>query len=127
MKWGHTYEIKKAERLLYLVLSWIVAQSSPLDNWLKVILTVNGGMGADPGWEMEHIPSDDKSGAYRVWADPEMSGIETHEAIYSADVVHRALRESLLAFGEVFPERMNEVQEVLARHSSLRENGGGSC
>lgn len=117
MKWGHAYEINGSEKLLYLVLSWIVAQSSPVDSWLNKILTVNGGLGGDPGWEIEQITSKDGSCVYRVWADPEMSGIEPAEAIYSHDAVHDALRESLLAFSEVYPEKKNEIQIVLSRYN----------
>lgn len=111
MKWGHAYEINGPEKLLYLVFSWILAQSSPIDNWLKNILTIGGGLSGDPGWEVEHIPSDVGPGIYRVWADPEMSGIEPAEVIYSADAVRNALRVLLLAFGETYPEKKTKPKK----------------
>jgi hypothetical protein len=113
MKWGQSYEIKGPERLLHQVLAWVISQSTPLDYWLKDILKSGGGLGGDPGWEMEHIPSGIGAGSYRVWADPEISGLEPSETIYSSEEVNQALRESLLAFAQTYPEKENEVKEML--------------
>ncbi len=117
MKWGHYYEASSHEQLLYWVLQCVLRPYNlPLDRWLKHALSGHDGFGGDPGWSMEHMRAQDGSDWYRVWADPDTSGIEPAEEIYSADVVHRALRDSLLAFGEMYPERKNEVQEVLQRY-----------
>jgi hypothetical protein len=116
MKWGHSYEIKNSERLLYLVLAWIISQSAPLDIWLKDILKKDGGLSGDPGWEIDPIFGEHGNCLYRVWADFNVSGIEPDEEIYNADTFKRAVRESLLAFGEAFPEKSQAVNEVLGRY-----------
>jgi hypothetical protein len=117
LKWGHSYEIKGPERLLHQVLAWVISQSAPIDYWLKDILKPGGGLGGDPGWEIEHIPSRDGAGSYRTWADPVMSGIEPSEVIYSAEEVSQALRESLIAFAEAYPEKEAEVQSVFSKYN----------
>lgn len=48
MKWGHAHEVEGPEQLLYRVLTWVVAQSVPLDHWLTLILQPNGDWGAIP-------------------------------------------------------------------------------
>ena len=116
MKWGHAYEFTGSEKLLYTVLSWILAQSFPIDKTLNKILAVEGGSGGDPGWEMSHISRQGGSGDFRVWADPEMTGIEPEERIYSADDVYQAVKESLVAFGQAHPERNDEVTEAIRRY-----------
>lgn len=116
MKWGHAYDIGGSEKLLYTVLSWIIAQSSPVDKLLNEILASDGGIGGDPGWEIEHIHSSDGTASFQVWADPNISGIEPSVAIYSADNVRRALRESLVAFGEADPTRTSEVKSAIRRY-----------
>jgi hypothetical protein len=117
MKWGHTYEFSGSEKLLYTVLSWILAQSFPIDKWLNKILTNSGGLGGDPGWEIEHISREGGSGDFRVWADPEITGIEPDELIYSADEVYQAVKESLVAFGQAYPERNGEISEAIRRYT----------
>ena len=57
------------------------------------------------------------AGTRQVWADPDISGIEPAEATYNADAVHNALRKSLIAFGDAYPERSDEVKDVLRRYS----------
>lgn len=116
MKWGHAYEVVGREKLLYTVLSWILAQSSPIDKWLNKILAVDGGLGGDPGWEMEHMSKGNGRGGFRVWADPEVAGIEPEEQFYRDADVYQALRESLVAFGQAHPERKGEVSEAIRRY-----------
>lgn len=117
MKWGHYYEECPGDRLLFWVLQCILRPYNiPLDRWLKEILAQAGGLGGDPGWSLEHISSSDGKEAYRVWADPDISGIEPAEAIYTAEAVHEALRKSLIAFAEAYPRRSNEVEDILRRY-----------
>jgi hypothetical protein len=116
MKWGHTYEIVGPERLLYQVIAWVIWQSSPIDKYLKHILINGGGFGGDPGWEIEHIPESTGHGHYRVWADSQMSGIQPDEMSYDLVTVHRAIKQSLLAFGTAYPEKLNEVNEIIKRY-----------
>ncbi len=116
MKWGHAYEVEGSERLLYQVISWIIAQSSPVDNWLDKILMQTGSFGGDPGWEIEHIHAENISDSFRIWADPEISGIEANENIFSAADVHRAMKETLIAFAKAYPERSQEVDQTLKHY-----------
>jgi hypothetical protein len=117
MKWGHYYEECPHNQHLFWVLECILRPYNvPLDRWLKQILVHTGALGGDPGWSMEHISSSDGTDAYHVWADPDISGIEPAEAIYNADAVHQALRKSLIAFGDVYPDRKKEVDDVLRRY-----------
>lgn len=118
MKWGHIDEVEVTEKLLYWVLMFVLAPyfDDPIDHWLMNILIPEGGLGGDPGWEMEHIPEADGAGSYRVWADPDMSGIEPAEAIYSAEIVYKAVQESLLALGEAHPEKADEVKEIIIHY-----------
>ena len=115
MKWGRAHEVEGPEQLLYWVLTWVVAQSVPLDHSLALILPPNGGLGGDPGWEIDHIPGTDDLGKYKVWADPDMSGIELSERIFDAEVFRNALKMTLLAFGDEFPERRGEGRDVIVR------------
>jgi len=119
MKWGHIDEIGDPEKLLYWVLMFVLAPyfEDPLDHWLKDILVNSGGLGGDPGWEMEHIPDKHGVGFYRVWADPDISGIESAEALYSTETVRHAVRESLLALGDAYPDKVCEVKEVMCRYN----------
>lgn len=117
MKWGHYYEAETHDQLLFWVLQCVLRPYNlPLDCWLKEILEEASGLGGDPGWSMEYLSSNTGAGAYQIWADPDISGIKPAEAIYSADVVRHALRESLLAFGDAYPERLIETQQVLRRY-----------
>jgi hypothetical protein len=117
MKWGHYYEERSHDQLLVWVLQCVLRPyNTPLDRWLQKIITDDGGFGGDPGWSMEHILLDGGMDAYRVWADPDISGIEPAEATYDATTVYQVLQKSLIAFGEAYPERSKEVQEVLGRY-----------
>lgn len=115
MKWGHTHEIEGPEKLLYWVLAWVVTQSVPLDHWLGPILEPDGGLAGDPGWEIDHLPNTDGPDLYKVWADPEISGIEPSEVVFDARQFSDALKETLLAFRTEFPERAVEVNDVITR------------
>jgi len=118
MKWGHIMDVDIDKRLLYWVLMFVLERhDDPVDHFLKDILKHDGGLGGDPGWEMEHVPSSDGPGVYRIWADPEMSGIEPAEAFYSMAIVTQALRESLLALQVVHPEKNREIQKTLNQYN----------
>jgi len=119
MKWGHLEEIEPQKKLLYWVLIYVLPtyDDRPIDRWLKDILIDGGGLSGDPGWEIEHISSESGCGVYRVWADPDMSGIEPAEAIYSIEVVRHAVWESLLALSETYPNKAKEVQEIICRYN----------
>ena len=116
MKWGHAYEVEGSNRLLYQVLSWIISQSFPVDNWLDKILVENGSLGGDPGWEIEHLHTENISDGFRIWADPEISGIEPNENYYPTADVYHALKESLIAFSEAYPDRSKEIEQTLKRY-----------
>jgi len=118
MKWGHIDEVESSQKLLYWVLMFVLAPyfDDPVDHWLKDIITHGGGLGGDPGWEIEHIPELGGAGSYRVWADPDMSGIKPADIIYSAKAVHHAVQESLLALGDSCPEKADEVKAVAQRY-----------
>jgi hypothetical protein len=117
MKWGHYYEACPQDQLLLWVLQCILRPYNvPLDRWLKEILAQAGSLGGDPGWSMEHISSNDGTDAFQVWADPDISGIEPAEATYNANAVHQALKKSLIAFGDAYPARSQEVQDILRRY-----------
>lgn len=114
MKWGHYYEECPQDQLLLWVMQCILRPYNvPLDRWIKKILTHAGGFGGDPGWSMEHMSLSDGTEAYLVWADPDISGIEPAEATYDADAVYKVLRKSLIAFGEAYPERSKEVENMM--------------
>jgi hypothetical protein len=66
---------------------------------------------------MEHIIGPRGADVYRVWADPEMSGIEPTDALYSSENVRDAVRQSLLALREAYPEKMDEVNEIIRRYN----------
>lgn len=119
MKWGCIDEIEPAKKLLYWVLMFVLAPyfEDPIDHWLKDILVHGGSLGGDPGWEMEHIPDHDGDGAYRVWADQNVSGIEPAAALYGTETVRYAIYESLLALSIAFPDKADEVKEVIQRYN----------
>lgn len=118
MKWAQIETVEDSQKLLYWVLMYVLSPyfDDPIDHRLKRIMTKGGGIGGDPGWEMEHIPDENGYGKFLVWADPEVSGIEPASATYSKEVVEEALRESLVALGEVQPELAREVKEVIAQY-----------
>jgi hypothetical protein len=114
MKWGH-FPSGRYE-LLFWVISCCLYPNRSVDHWIKDFIEEGGGIGGDPGWEISCV-SDVQDGVhYRVWADSEMSGIEPDEAIYTIEEMRKALKESLLAFAEEYPEKLIEVKEVLERY-----------
>ncbi|MDR2155130.1 MAG: hypothetical protein LBE78_08925 [Burkholderiaceae bacterium] len=128
MKWGHLEEIESQKKLLYWVLMHMLPtyDDRPIDRWLKDIFVSGGGLSGDPGWEIEHISEKSDYDVYRVWADPEMSGIEPAETIYSAEVVRHAIWESLLALSETYPNKAKEVQEIIFRYNLCAKDGNHS-
>ncbi|WP_143134581.1 hypothetical protein [Burkholderia ubonensis] len=116
MKWGHAHEVNGVEKLLYVVLTWILTLSDPLDRWIGEIVSDEGEMGGDPGWSIERISADDGSVQYKVWANPEISGIERDEEIYGQVVFNSALRELLMAYAERFPEKCKEAYDLIGRY-----------
>jgi hypothetical protein len=119
MRWGHIEEAKKEEQLLYWVLLFVLEPyfEEPIDHWLKKILAPNGGLGGDPGWEMEYLTfSDNDRVCYRVWAAPEVSGIEPNTKIYSEEEVKNALHESLLALKKEYPNKAHEIGNVITQY-----------
>jgi hypothetical protein len=118
MRWGKIFEAPPEKQLLYWVLAHILRPSPgrQIDYILNKILVADGGFGGDPGWEMENIPPQAGQARYRVWADPEVHGLEPPEAIYDAEAVREALAESLHALAEQWPEHSNEVNRVLGEH-----------
>lgn len=117
MKWGRIDEISSEKKLLYWVLMFVLAPyfDDPIDHWLKIILT-SGGMGGDPGWKMEHILDQHGEGNYRVWADPDISGIDPSEASYSIETVRSAVLDSLRALSNANPDKRDEVIEIIERY-----------
>ncbi|WP_157653648.1 hypothetical protein [Burkholderia ubonensis] len=115
MKWGHAHEVNGAEKLLYVVLTWVLTLSDPLDRWIEEIVSDEGEMGGDPGWSIERISAADGSVHYKVWANPEISGIERDEEIYGQDVFNSALRELLMSYAERFPEKCKEACDLIER------------
>lgn len=117
MKWGRIDSMESSQRLLYWVLMHVVAPyfDDPLDHWLKHILAPSPGFGGDPGWEVECI-NDEEGEHYRVWADPDVSGLNPCVAVYDAGAFRRAARETLLALGASFPEKMAEIEGVLRKY-----------
>jgi hypothetical protein len=118
MKWGKLDDVAPTERLLHWVLVCVLGPyfDDPIDHWLKLILCSGGGLGGDPGWEIEHVPDVGGDGSFRVWADPEMSGLEPPEQIYSAEIFRNATRASLEALLTEFPEKSKEVITVIERY-----------
>ena len=121
MKWGHIHDIEDTQRLLYWVLMFVLAPyfDDSIDHWLKDIIKSDGGLSGDPGWEMEHFSDENGVDAYRVWADPSISGIEPSEVVYRGDITRHAILESLIALGEIFPDRRLEAMQVIQRYDLI--------
>jgi hypothetical protein len=121
MKWGQIYDIEDSQKLLYWVLMFVLTPyfDDSIDHWLKDILKSDGGLSGDPGWEIEHFSDENGVDAYRVRADPNISGIEPSEVVYSEDVTRHAIRESLIALGEIFPDRRLEAMQVIQSYGLI--------
>lgn len=119
MKWAHFDTVDASERLLYWVLMYVLSPyfDDLIDHWLKKILGQDGGVGGDPGWEIERVSDGTCNCRFLVWADPNMSGIDPLAATYSKEAVMHAIRNSLLALVETQPEREHEVKETLKRYA----------
>lgn len=117
IKWEHI-NIPSGDKfeLLYWALMFAMSPNRPIDNWIKSFMTEGGAIGGDPGWEIAHVVTDNKSGYYKVWADSEISGIEPDETSYTVEEMRKALNESLLAFAAQYPEKTIEVNEVIKRY-----------
>jgi hypothetical protein len=115
MKWGQIQEVEHGDRLLYWALMFVLQPyfDDAIDHWLKDILKDDGGLSGDPGWSIEQIP---EHACFRIWADPEMSGIEPAEAIYGAEEVREAIRNTLCALSVAYPEKSEEASEVMKRY-----------
>lgn len=118
MKFGHVNDVEESQRLLYWALNFVLSPyfDEPIDHWLKDILAYDGGLGGDPGWEIEYIPEANGVGVYRVWCDPDIFGVESAEAIYSAKQMYDAVHETLLALGDAYPEKADEVRVMINRY-----------
>jgi hypothetical protein len=121
MKWGHINDIESTQRLLYWVLMFVLAPyfNDPIDHWLKEIIKKDGGLSGDPGWEIDHVSDKDGIDTYRVWADPSISGIEPAELVYGADVTWNAIRDSLMALSDIYPDRRIEVMKMIQKYKLI--------
>jgi hypothetical protein len=118
MKWSHFETVENSQKLLYWVLMYVLTPyfDDPIDHWLKKIMVTGGGIGGDPGWEMENIPEGDGGETFYVWADSSVSGIEPASASYKKEVVEKAIFDSLCALSESHPERKNEIRNIIAQY-----------
>jgi hypothetical protein len=48
-----------------------------------------------------------------VWTDPELSGLKSNEATYTVEIFCQAVKESLLAMGQRYPQKGNEIAEII--------------
>lgn len=101
------------QELLERVLWWVLMQSRPLVRWIDDFLKEGGSLWADPGFRIDYVSATHATGHYHVWADSEMSGIESDEATYTIGEVRQMLKKSLLLFAQEYPERAIEVKEVM--------------
>jgi hypothetical protein len=118
IKWGKI-NIPSGDRceLLYWALMFALSPNRPADHWIQSFMKAGGAIGGDSGWEIAHFGTDSESGYFKVWADPEISGIEPSEATYEIDELRTALKESLLVFATQYPEKVPEVKEVLLKYN----------
>ncbi|MGV2288353.1 hypothetical protein AAHK20_06525 [Trinickia sp. YCB016] len=117
MKWGCIQDVASGDKLLYWVLIFLLQPyfDSAIDHWLKDICKDGGGMSGDPGWSIDHMVTGSQA-CFRVWADPEMSGIEPSEATYSDEDMRRAIRDTLNALAGEYPRKSREVELMVERY-----------
>jgi hypothetical protein len=77
------------------------------------MFVLEGEIGGDPGWEIQHYLNDDGHERFDVWLDPRVSGLAKPNGTYDADVVRRTTREVLNAFADAHPGRRSEVDQLL--------------
>jgi hypothetical protein len=119
MSWGKKlFEVNFDEKLLYWVLLWAIGPSEnlPIDYFIRKFLKKDGGCGGDPDWEIEYRLEKNGRELYYVWANSEISGIEFEEKEYSSETVKKMLRQMLFEFSEAYPERWDEVQEIILKY-----------
>lgn len=119
MKWANFDEIDERQKLLYWALMFVLAPyfEDQLDHWLKHILVAGGGIGGDPGWEIEHVPDENNEGSYRVWCDSEISGIYPDCRLYSASEMMHAVKISLLSLCKEYDQKTDEVFEIITKYN----------
>jgi len=118
VKWGRFDGIEAEKKLMYWVLLFVLQPyfEEPLDHWLREILTLGCNIGGDPGWAIEHVRSEDGQVKYKIWADYEMSGIEPDEGVFGDELFRPAVRNSLIALAERYPNKSREARETIARY-----------
>lgn len=115
MKWGELPGDSKD--LLYWILWFAIGAFSKgdLEGLLKRMFIRWEGLSGDPGWEFEYEP-DACSGHYFFSADQDISGIFPNSRVYSVQVVKEAMRESMLALGNKYPERAGDLQKLICKY-----------
>lgn len=114
------------ELLFYCIRFALYAALPPLDRYLKNILTpadYRGYCGGDPDWEIDGCEDDgralfDESGQriFRCWALSDISDIEPETAYYTVEEVRYYIRVALDNIAVQYPNRFQEVQEVITRY-----------
>lgn len=89
----------------------------PIDHWLKDLLSGPKGLGGDPGWDIDYVLGAHGTHEYNVWIDPKISGVEPNEATYTTEIFFQAVKESLLAMGQKYPQKSTEIAEVIRRYN----------
>ncbi|TWC70935.1 hypothetical protein FBY10_104337 [Pseudomonas sp. SJZ103] len=115
MKWGELSG--NSEDLLYWILWFAIGAFSEgdLEGLLQRMFIRCEGLSGDPGWEFEYEP-DACSGHYVFSADQNMSGIFPSSRVYSVQVVKEAMKESMLALVNKYPERAGDLQKLICKY-----------
>lgn len=108
---------KREELLLRWIFRCVVLQSEPLNRWINDFLKENGSLWADPGFRIDRVANLDGVDCYEVLADPDVSGIDPSDAVYSVNDFRRILKETLLAFADECGERACEVKELIEAYN----------
>lgn len=72
-------------------------------------------LSGDPGWEFEYEQGA-CPGHYVFSADQNMSGIFPNSRVYSVQAVKEAMKESMLAIGNKYPERAGDLKKLICKY-----------
>jgi hypothetical protein len=120
MNWGHSHEVRGEKGLLYYILESLVSNSlelssiAPIDRHLKHVINGSGFFNSDVCWEIDRIQTFGEPNRYHISSDQNYhDGDLPDKAIFNEKEFKQALKETLLAYAEAYPEKVTDAFDLI--------------